>query len=742
MPKEIFHKRGSFNVMIPVLVLVVSLVPTAGAHKLNSLHGLQPTAPNRLKPVQPEAPAGPFTMEQVRSYPYPSELVSSPSGSRIAWVFDEQGIRNVWAAQGPEFKPRRLTDYREDDGQELTGLVFSHDGNYVVYVRGGDHDSNWSATGNLQPDPGSNPIQPKLEICSVAFAGGTPKVIAEGDRPAISPRGNQVAFVKDQQIWSVPIDGSKPAARLLFSRGQSGFPVWSPDGSQLAFVSVRDDHSFIGVFTSDKEPIRYMAPSTSFDTSPRWSPDGTRIAYVRRPGRGGKPETILDLHPNPWSIWVADSATGQARQAWQSPNTLLGSLPQTAGAANLNWGASGRLVFLADLDGWPHLYSVPAAGGTAMLLTPGRFMDEYITVTPDHKYVVYNANTGTDQDDDDRRHLFRVPVDSATPQPLTSGNGIEWTPAVTGDGRSVAFIGAGAQAPPLPMVVGIEGGKPRSIAADRVPADFPAADLVIPKKVVVIAEDGVQVHCQLFERAGAADKRPAVIFVHGGPPRQMLLGWHYMDYYTNGYAVNQYLANHGYIVLAVNYRLGIGYGHYFHHPEHAGSRGAAEYKDVVAAGRFLQTYKGADAKRIGIWGGSYGGFLTALALARNSDVFAAGVDLHGVHDWSNYLKAAMADEDGRVEKTDVKKALEVAWNSSPVASIATWKSPVLLIHGDDDRNVQFHQTVDLARRLAAAGVPFEEMVIPDEIHGFLRHRSWLQADKATVEYFDKVFGVH
>src|ERR1700752_4676442 len=123
MPKQGFHKRGSFNAMILVLVIVVSLVSAAGAH--------------RLRPV-PLGQKGTFTMEQVRSYPYPSELVSSPSGSRIAWAFDEQGVRNVWAAEGPEFKARRLTDYRENDGQELTGLAFSPDGNYVVYVRGGD----------------------------------------------------------------------------------------------------------------------------------------------------------------------------------------------------------------------------------------------------------------------------------------------------------------------------------------------------------------------------------------------------------------------------------------------------------------------------------------------------------------------------------------------------------------------------------------------------------------------------
>ena len=309
MRKKIYHRQQSIKVMI--FALIVCIMPLAVAGQKRPFE-LAATA-RRLKPGPPRQ-KGTFTLEQVRSYPYPSELVSSPSGSRIAWAFDEQGVRNVWAAEGSEFKARRLTDYREDDGQELTGLAFSPDGNYVVYVRGGDHDSNWAAAGNLQPDPASNPIQPKLEICAVPFGGGSVKVLAEGDRPAVSPRGNVVAFMREQQIWSVPIDGSKPAARLLFSRGQSGSPVWSPDGSQLAFVSARDDHSFIGVFTSDKAPIRYMAPSTSLDSSPRWSPDGARIAYVRRPGRGGKPETILDLHPNPWSIWVGDAATGQARQ--------------------------------------------------------------------------------------------------------------------------------------------------------------------------------------------------------------------------------------------------------------------------------------------------------------------------------------------------------------------------------------------------------------------------------------------
>jgi dipeptidyl aminopeptidase/acylaminoacyl peptidase len=223
----------------------------------------------------------------------------------------------------------------------------------------------------------------------------------------------------------------------------------------------------------------------------------------------------------------------------------------------------------------------------------------------------------------------------------------------------------------------------------------------------------------------------------------MLLGWHYMDYYANDYAANQYLASRGFIVLSVNYRLGIGYGHAFQFPQRGGARGTSEYQDALAGGTYLQGRADVDPKRVGIWGGSYGGYLTALALGRNSDVFASGVDIHGVHNWDRQgsaapdLKAAYSG-DG-ISEADLKTVARTTYEASPISSVATWKSPVLLIHADDDRNVEFHQTVDLQQRLVEKGVSVETLVIPDDIHDFLLFRSWKTVTTATGQFFERMF---
>ena len=694
-------------------------------------------APSRGAAQRASRPSS-FTLPQVRSYPYPTELTAAAGAgvARIAWAFNEQGRRNIFVAEGPEFTARQLTRYDSDDGQELTSVGISPDGRWVVYVRGGDHGSNWDD--NVPVNVGSQPEAPNVQIFTVPFTGGDPKVLADGDEPVISPRGDRVAFLRGGRIWTVPIDGSAAAQSLFEARGENGDPRWSPDGSRVAFVSNRGDHSFVGVYTNDSTPILWLAPSFARDRSPRWSPDGRRIAFVRLPGSGGAPDSLLPPRFSPWEIRTADAVTGAAQRLWTTPVTLRGSVPTTHGGTNLAWAAGNRIVFLSYADGWPHLYSIAASGGDALALTPGRFMAEHIRLSPDGRWLVFAANAGSDSLDIDRRHVARVPVDRAAVEIMTPGTGLEWYPVVTGDGSSLVFVSATSQRPPLPTVKPFTNPRAsaRTIGADRIPNDYPTG-LVTPRRVVFRAPDGVSVHGQLFDAPAGAARKPAVIYVHGGPPRQMLLGWHYSDYYSNAYALNQYLASRGFVVLSVNYRLGIGYGYDFHQPPGAGSRGAAEYQDIQAAAAYLRSLPRVDATRIGIYGGSYGGFLTALALGRNSDLFAAGVDIHGVHDWTSERARGMLERQRFEQAPDVAAALETAWRSSPVASVTGWKSPVLVIHGDDDRNVRFSQSTDLVRRLVANGVPHETMVIPDDTHHFLRHANILAVDSATAGFLER-----
>jgi dipeptidyl aminopeptidase/acylaminoacyl peptidase len=389
-----------------------------------------------------------------------------------------------------------------------------------------------------------------------------------------------------------------------------------------------------------------------------------------------------------------------------------------AAEQQLFW-AAGRLVFPWEHDGWLHLYSVPVSGGDTIPLTPGAFEVEHAWLEPEGKQMVYSSN----QDDIDRRHIWRVAASGGVPVALFHGSSLEWSPEVSSDGTLV-FLHSDERRQARPAIR-LASGEVRDLAPDAIPASFPQDALVVPQQVIFSSADGMELHGQLFlPKADGGRRHPAVVFFHGGSQRQMLLGWHYMYYYNNAYALNQYLASRGYVVLSVNYRSGIGYGLNFREALNYGPSGASEFNDVLGAGLFLKNHPAVDPARIGLWGGSYGGYLTALGLARASDMFAAGVDMHGVHDWTEELGISKDDAAGRL-----------AFNSSPMAYVKGWRSPVLLVHGDDDRNVNFRQTVELAQSLRGR-VPVEQLIFPDEIHDFLRHAHWLAAYEAAARFFD------
>ncbi len=662
------------------------------------------------------------SLEQMLDYAFPSGLVASERSDKIVWVQNKEGIRNIWYAEGPGFQGRRITSYSEDDGQGISSLLFTPDEEGVIYVRGGSPNRQGEF-----PNPTSDPDGAKSQIVKVDFEGGDPEVLTGGYAPVLTPDGEYVLFQRESsKIYRIPLEGGD-SEQLLEIRGSGNSLTWSPDGSKLAFVSKRGDHGFVGIYDPADETIEYLHPSIDNDGSPVWSPDGSKLAFMRVPNE----KQVLPFTPRrsglPWSIWLHDLESGQTQQVWQAAEGA-GSVFRFVSASNqLLWGSNDRIVFPYEGDGWTHLYSVPASGGDAKLLTPGDFEVQFVALSPDGGEVVYSSN----QNDIDRQHLWRVPVSGGEPEQLTSGNTIEWSPRRLPSG-ALAFIGSG---PTRPAQVVVLQNRQRIIPDPAGIEGYPSETLVEPRQVVFSAADGMQIHGQLFmpEGAGGGDNRPGVLFFHGGSRRQMLLGFHHRGYYHNAYAMNQYLAAQGYVVLSVNYRSGIGYGMEFREALNYGAQGASEFQDVLGAGLYLQSLPEVDPQKIGLWGGSYGGYLTALGLARASDLFAAGVDLHGVHDWNVVIRNFVPDYNPNAREELARRAYE----SSPMADIKTWESPVLMIHGDDDRNVPFSETVDLGESLRRQDVPFEQLIFPDEVHGFLLHRNWLAAYRATADFFGR-----
>ncbi len=670
---------------------------------------------------------GSFTIDQVMSAPFASSVLTSPTGNRVAWLLNEKGERNIWVAAAPDWVGHKLTTFTRDDGQDIDELAWGADSSYLLFARGGDFEN-----GGENPNPDWNASKPDQSIWKLALDGSPARKLTEGRGPTISSKLDLVAFIRGGQIFTMRTSGEE-VKNAVTQKGVAEGLRWSPDGTALAFETNRQNHSFIGIYRPADRTVVYLDPSVDHDSDPVWSPDGTKIAFLRTPARGYVFEARREGEP--WSIRVADAKTGMGHEVFRAKPGPGSVFHRIEAGQQVFWASGDRLVFPWELTGWCHLYSIPATDENYSELTPGEGEVEHVSISNDGKTMFYSSNIG----DIDRRHLWEVSVASgSTPKQVTRGEDIQWSPMSTTDGSALLFL-ASSYNEKAHAAVRTADGHIKALAPESTPSDYPAAALVRPQPVMITAADGMVIHGQLFlPKESNGQRHPALIFFHGGSRRQMLLGFHYMYYYSNAYAMNQYLASQGYVVLSANYRSGIGYGLNFREAINYGARGGSEFNDVIGAGLFLKARADVDPKRIGVWGGSYGGYLTAMALSRASDLFAAGVDFHGVHDWSarGGVITRSAPVSGDPEAVQAQQeAARIAFESSPMASVKTWKSPVLLIHGDDDRNVDFSQTVILAEALRNRHVYFEQLIIPNEIHDFLMYRSWVTAYKAAADFF-------
>jgi dipeptidyl-peptidase 4 len=624
--------------------------------------------------------------------------------------------RAIWAARvgAPAF---RLA--------EGNNPALSPDGQSVLYVKGGQIYRAKVA-----------PMPPMLGVTAAQKmdTGEKPFITAWGNNnlPRWSPDGTKVAFSSNRTDHSfIGIYDVKTRTVSFIEPGvdRDSNPTWSHDGKHIAFMR-RPGTPFglqsqggVGGVGNPSGPAAAAANAGRAGV-----PGGRQGAAAQgggRGGRGGDPAppqgAALISQPGLYratfvgghtlELRVYDVATRTSRLAWKNAADEHVFLQPM----NIRWaGDTVIFPFQPAGDEFERYYSIKLDGTAAAPLqittTSGIIEDAANTaLSKDGKTFYWSTNA----EDIDRRHIWSVPTVGGTPTRVTMGDEIENTPVTLASGKQIAVLSAAAVRPQSVGIWPAAAATPldkEKIIYPTLGADFPMAASTVPTNVTLKADDGMEFHNQLFlpKNMKPGVKYPALIFVHGGPQRQMLLGYHYLSFYHVFYAVNEWLTTQGYIVMSVNYRSGVGYGRSFRTAPNTGGRGNSEYKDVLAAGKYLAAREDVDPARVGIWGLSYGGLLTAEALARNSDIFKAGVDLAGVH-----LEGSSLNPD------------DVSYMSSAISKIDDWKSPVLLEQGDDDRNVNFAQMVGLVQLLRARNIYHELIVYPDDVHETLLHSRWL-----------------
>lgn len=399
----------------------------------------------------------------------------------------------------------------------------------------------------------------------------------------------------------------------------------------------------------------------------------------------------------------------------------------------INWSVAGGWGWLPDgesfylvseRDGWMHLYTVPASGGEPRQLTSGEFEVDSPRLHPDRDAFVFEASIV----DPFEVHAYRLPLGGGEPVQLTSGHGREDV-SVGPDGVWLAILASSSARPTeLYLRRAEETGTGTRVTESPSPA-FASYPWVEPQIVHFTASDGTSVPARLYTPDRPHASRPAVIFVHGAGYLHNVHRW--WSSYFREYTFHHLLLERGYTVLDIDYRGSAGYGRDWRTAIYR-HMGGLDLSDHVDGARYLVREHGVDAERIGIYGGSYGGFITLMALFTEAEHFAAGAALRPVTDWAHYnhpytsniLNAPQDDA-------------EAYRRSSPIYFADGLEDPLLIAHGVVDTNVHFQGVVRLAQRLIELRKENWELALyPVESHGFVEPASWADEYRRILELFE------
>jgi dipeptidyl aminopeptidase/acylaminoacyl peptidase len=604
----------------------------------------------------------------------------------------------------------------------------------------------------LSPDGKQFVVVQRGQLALRPVDGGAVRVItatpSDKSEPQWSPDGKRIAFISGGDVWTTAVDGSQPV-RLTHDPAGPGDPrgatdhrpLWNPDGRWILYQSGRKGFNELYVVSADgnhekllaateiysgADAIASNAPdhgdavsSDRYDPGPQWSPDGTRVSYTERSRAffSGKLKVLPfneqtgEPAGSPLDLYVAKNDPGGA---W-AVNTVA-------------WSPDSKtLVVVLQESGWDKLWLIPAKGGSPKPLTTGTGEDELPVYSPDGRWIAFSSN----RDLAEEHHIWIVSSNAGVPHRLTSLAGVEASPQWSPDSKVIYFTRGDALHAPANYVAQTNGaGTPKLL--EPVAASKYESLGIIPEVAHFKGKDGLALAGVLYKPAGYQKGRhyPTVIWAHGGPEGQIQLSlapW------------SLFLAQQGYVVFEPNFRGSTGYGERFRNSNVEDS-GGGEIDDIGAAVKYLVDIGLTDPKRVGIGGGSHGGTVVANAVVKLPDTFAAGIEMFGVVDRALFLEYTNRNSKIRWETKmggPPEQKPAVYRKANVLLDVEKIKTPLLVMHGEEDPQVPPQESVEFTASLKKAGKNYLYVTYPHEGHGFQQRDHREDAYKRQLAFLNQ-----
>jgi dipeptidyl-peptidase-4 len=711
-------------------------------------------------PATPEPAFETLTPERLHADPpldgpVPTEITWHPDGKRVTYLRRDRadGPQTLWGFDASTGKAAALVDG--------SGLVAPLGGGPVSLER-----YAWAPKGDAVL------VASHGDVFLVDTPSGRLRALAQGaeleEFPTFSPDGRRVAFVRSGDLFAVEVASGREtrltrsgSAVVLNGRldwvyeeelaGRSGRAfAWAPDSRSIAYLQLDQDR--VPTFPIvDFLPVHNKAV---FQRYPK-AGDPNSIVRVGVVGLGSDgapgPERLVsfeqdDVYVDPELAWTADGRNlafrwlNRAQTELQlrmfpvpsSPDAALGEWRTVLTERDTAWvNALGeprflkdgrRFLWLSERDGFAHVYVCDLAG-SCRPVTQGRWMVDRLLSVDERTGFCYFTTT---EKDPRERHLYRARLDGTGHARLTQEDGLHDV-RVSPDGRYFADTWSDVATPPRVWVQTTDGRRRISVE-DNASAPALRYERGVVEWVDLKAADGTVLHGRLVKPSDFDPSRrhPVVVHVYGGPHAQTVRdGWSSLS------MLERLLASRGFLVWSLDNRGTWGRGHGFETPLHR-EMGRVELQDQLVGVEHLKSLPFVDPGRIGVWGWSYGGYMTLYALTRAPDVFKAGVAGAPVVDWTLYDTIYTERYMGTPQQNP--GGYEI---SSPLARAADLEAELLLIHGTGDDNVHLANTVKFADALIRAGRPHAVLLHPRQSHGFRDRDHKVARDAAIVRHFER-----